>query len=70
MFHMSAKHVLGGQLKMNVLDVRETPFGRTSTNQRQKKTYVQSKNESFRCPQNAPRADIYKPASVKNVCAI
>ena len=35
-----------------------------------KKTYVQSKNESFRCPQNAPRADIYKPASVKNVCAI
>ena len=37
MFHMSAKHVLGGQLKMNVLDVRETPFGRTSTNQRQKK---------------------------------
>ena len=32
MFHMSAKHVLGGQLKMNVLDVRETPFGRTSRN--------------------------------------
>ena len=37
MFHMSAKHVSGGQLKMNVLDVRETPFGRTSTNLRQEK---------------------------------
>ena len=62
---MSAKHVSGGQLKMNVLDVRETPFGRTSTNQRQEKKNVQCKNECFRCPQNTPRADIYKPASVK-----